>query len=90
MLPLATPSLSALAVFEFMVAWNSFLLPLIYMQKEELRPVVLGLMFFKGEYTQNYPLTMAGAAIVMLPIMVMYVIFQRKFIEGLTAGALKG
>jgi raffinose/stachyose/melibiose transport system permease protein len=90
MLPLAGPGLSSLTVFQFMGAWNSFLLPLIYMQKEDLRPVVLGLMFFKSQYMQNYPLTMAGATIVMLPIIVIYVIFQRRFIQGLTAGAIKG
>lgn len=90
MLPLAMPGISTLAVFQFMGAWNSFLLPLIYMQKEELRPLVLGLMFFRSRYTQDYPLTMAGATIVMLPIMIIYVIFQRSFIQGLTAGALKG
>ncbi len=90
MLPLAGPGISSLAVFNFMGAWNSFLLPLIYMQKEELRPLVLGLMFFRSRYTQNYPLTMAGATIVMVPIIVVYIFFQRRFIQGLTAGALKG
>ena len=90
MLPLAGPGISSLSVFQFMGAWNSFLLPLIYMQKEELRPVVLGLMFFRSQYNQNYPLTMAGATIVMVPIIVVYVIFQRNFIQGLTAGAIKG
>jgi raffinose/stachyose/melibiose transport system permease protein len=60
------------------------------MQKEELRPLVLGLMFFRSRYTQNYPLTMAGATIVMVPIIVIYVLFQRRFIQGLTAGAIKG
>jgi len=90
MLPLAGPGIATLTVFNFMGAWNAFLLPLIYMQKEELRPIVLGLMFFKTQYTQNIPLTMAGAAIVMLPIVVIYFIFQRKFIQGLTAGAVKG
>jgi ABC-type glycerol-3-phosphate transport system permease component len=90
MLPLAGPGIATLAVFNFMNAWNAFLLPLIYMQKEELRTVVLGLMFYKSQYTQNIPLTMAGAAIVMLPIVVIYIIFQRKFIQGLTAGAVKG
>jgi raffinose/stachyose/melibiose transport system permease protein len=72
-----------------MGAWNSFLLPLIYMQKEALRPLVIGLMFFKDAYARDVPLTMAGATIVMLPIIVIYLIFQRKFIQGLTAGALK-
>jgi ABC-type glycerol-3-phosphate transport system permease component len=90
MLPLALPGLATLAVFQFMGAWNSFLLPLIYMQKEELRPLILGLMFFRSRYTQNIPLTMAGAVIAMLPIVLMYITFQRKFIQGMTAGAVKG
>jgi raffinose/stachyose/melibiose transport system permease protein len=90
MLPLSLPALAAQVVFQFAGAWNSFMVPLIYVQKEELRPLVLGLMFFKSRYTQNIPLTMAGAMIVMLPIVVIYLIFQRKFIQGMTAGALKG
>jgi len=90
MLPLATPAITAQIVFQFVWAWNSFLIPLIYVQKEELRPLVLGLMFFKSKYTQNIPLTMAGAAIVMLPMIIIYVIFQRKFIQGMTSGAVKG
>jgi raffinose/stachyose/melibiose transport system permease protein len=89
MVPLAGPAVSTLAVLSFMGAWNAFLLPLIYMQKESLRPLVIGLMFFRDAYTQNVPLTMAGATIVMLPIIVVYLFFQRKFIQGLTAGALK-
>ena len=89
LLPLAGPALSTLAVLNFMGAWNSFLLPLIYMQREALRPLVLGLMFFQGRFTQNYPLTMAGATITMLPIIILYLFFQRQFVQGLAAGALK-
>ncbi len=89
MAPLAGPALSTLAVLSFMGAWNSFLLPLIYMQKESIRPLVLGLMFFRDAYTQNIPLTMAGATIVMVPIIIVYLIFQRSFIQGLTSGAIK-
>ncbi len=89
MLPLATPGITSLAVFSFMGAWNSFLLPLIYLQKDELRPLVLGLMFFRGRFTTNIPLTMAGTMIVMLPIVLVYILFQRKFIQGMTAGAVK-
>jgi raffinose/stachyose/melibiose transport system permease protein len=47
-------------------------------------------MFFKSKYTQNIPLTMAGATIVMIPMIVVYVLFQRKFIQGMTSGAIKG
>src|SRR5690606_37286776 len=85
MLPLAGPAISTLVVLQFMGAWNAFLLPLIYMQKEAIRPLVLGLMFFQSRYTQNYPLTMAGATIVMLPIILVYLFFQRRFVQGLTA-----
>jgi raffinose/stachyose/melibiose transport system permease protein len=90
MLPLATPGISTLAVFQFLGAWNAFLIPLLYIQQEELRPLALGLMFFRGRYTQNIPLIMAGAMIMIIPIIVVYIFLQRKFIEGMTAGALKG
>ena len=89
-LPLAKPGMITLGIFVFLGAWNSFLLPLLYMQKESLRPLVVGLMFFQARYTTDYGLTMAGATIVSLPIILLYIIFQRQFIQGLTAGALKG
>jgi ABC-type glycerol-3-phosphate transport system permease component len=88
-LPLAGPAVATLAVLNFMGAWNSFLLPLIYMQKDELRPLVLGLMFFQSRYTRDFPLTMAGAAITMLPIIIVYLFFQRQFVQGLTSGAFR-
>lgn len=90
MLPLAGPAISTLTVLQFITAWNSFLVPLIYMQREELRPLVLGLMFFQTRYTQDIPLTMAGTTIAMLPVVLVYLALQRKFIQGLTAGAVKG
>ncbi len=89
-LPLAKPGMVTLGIFSFLGAWNSFLLPLIFMQREELRPLVVGLMFFKSRYTNDYGLTMAGATIVSLPVIIVYILFQRQFIQGLTAGALKG
>lgn len=90
MLPLAGPAISTLTVLQFISAWNAFLVPLIYMQREELRPLVLGLMFFQTRYTQNIPLTMAGTTIAMLPVILVYLALQRRFIQGLTAGAIKG
>jgi len=89
-LPLAKPGMVTLGIFSFLGAWNSFLLPLIFMQREELRPLVVGLMFFQSRYTSDYGLTMAGATIVSLPVIIVYILFQRQFIQGLTAGALKG
>lgn len=90
MLPLAGPAISTLTVLQFIAAWNSFLVPLLYMQREELRPLVLGLMFFQTRYTRDIPLTMAGTTIAMLPVIVVYLVLQRRFIQGLTAGAVKG
>ena len=90
MLPLAGPAVSTLMVFQFMWTWNAFLMPLLFLNQESLRPIALGLMFFSGRYTTNYGLVAAGVTLATLPLIVIYVIFQRQFIRGLTAGALKG
>ncbi|MCZ7545976.1 MAG: carbohydrate ABC transporter permease [Anaerolineae bacterium] len=90
MLPMAGAAMSALFVFQFMWTWNAFLMPLLYMQKEELRPLPLGLMFFQGRYTQDYGLIAGGVTIATVPVIVVYILFQRQFMRGLTAGALRG
>jgi ABC-type glycerol-3-phosphate transport system permease component len=90
MLPLAAPGLVTLAVFQFMWTWNAFIVPLILVQREELRPVALGIMFYFGRYTADRGMIAAGVTLASVPIMVMYLILQRHFIRGITAGALKG
>jgi len=90
MLPLAGPAVSTLIVFQFMWTWNAFLMPLLFLNEESLRPIALGLMFFSGRYTLNYGLVAAGVTLATLPLIVIYIIFQRQFMRGLTAGALKG
>ncbi len=90
MLPLARPAISTLLVFQFMWTWNSFLMPLILLNKENLRPQALGIMFFMGEYVTEYNLIAAGVTIATLPVMVIFIIFQRQFVKGITAGAIKG
>ncbi|MCA9888152.1 MAG: carbohydrate ABC transporter permease, partial [Anaerolineae bacterium] len=67
----------------------AFLMPLLYMQRESLRPLPLGLMFFQGRYTSDYGMLAAGISIATLPVILIYILFQRQFIRGLTAGALK-
>lgn len=89
MLPLAWPAVSTLVVFQFVRTWNEFLMPLLYLQNEDLRPVPLGLMFFQGAYTRDIGLISAGVTIALLPVVVIYLIFQRQFVKGLTAGAVK-
>jgi ABC-type glycerol-3-phosphate transport system permease component len=89
MLPLAIPGLATLIVFQFIWTWNQFLMPLVYVQRDELRPVSLGTMFFFGRFTADRGMIAAGVTISMLPMIVIYLLLQRKFIEGITAGALK-
>lgn len=90
MLPLAGPAVAALVVFNFMGSWNAFLLPLIYLQSDKLRPIMTGMMFFTTRWGPDYSMSMAGTLIVMAPIMAVYLAFQRQFIQGLTAGAVRG
>jgi ABC-type glycerol-3-phosphate transport system permease component len=89
-LPISSPGLVTLGIFSFLGAWNAFLLPLIFMQRDDLRPLSVGLMFFQSRYVRDFGMTMAGATIACLPILIIYIIFQRQFIRGMTAGALKG
>ena len=89
-LPLTRPALLTLLVFDFMWSWNEFLLPVVLLQSESARTLPLGLSFFRGRFSTDFPLLMAGATISFLPIIIVYFLFQRQFIKGITAGALSG
>ena len=89
MLPLARPAISTLVVFQFMRSWNEFLMPLLYLQQEDLRPIPLGLMFFQGAYNRDIGLIAAGVSLATIPVIIVYLVFQRQFVRGLTAGAVK-
>jgi raffinose/stachyose/melibiose transport system permease protein len=89
MLPLAKPAIMSLIVFQFMATWNNFLMPLLYLQDEDIRTVPLGLLYFQGKYTRDLTLLSAGVAIATIPIVIIYILFQRQFVKGLTAGAVK-
>jgi raffinose/stachyose/melibiose transport system permease protein len=90
MLPLIRPAILSLFVFEFMWSWNDFLIPMLMVYDNTKRTLPLGLMYFSGEYTSNQSLIAAGVTICTLPIIVVYTLFQKTFIEGITAGAVKG
>lgn len=87
--PLSRPALASLLVFSFMWTWNQFLLPVVLIQDDRMRTLPVGLNYFQGRYSTNIPLLMAGATISFIPIVLVYVVFQRQFIKGITAGALK-
>ncbi|NPV76970.1 MAG: carbohydrate ABC transporter permease [Anaerolineae bacterium] len=88
--PLARPAVLTLVVLIFMWTWNEFLLALVMVQKETLRTLPVGLAFFQGRYTADVPRLAAGSIIVAGPIVLVYVLFQRYFIQGLLGGAVKG
>jgi raffinose/stachyose/melibiose transport system permease protein len=88
--PVVQPAVLTLLVLFFIWTWNDFLLPLVLVSSEELRTLPLGLAFFQGRYAANIPLVSAGATIVALPTIVVYFIFQRQFIRGITGGSIKG
>jgi ABC-type glycerol-3-phosphate transport system permease component len=89
MLPLAWPGLATLAVFQFLGAWNMFVEPLLLVQKDDLRPVGLAIFFFQGRYTTDRGMVATGLLLTILPVLILYILLQRKFIEGITAGATK-
>lgn len=90
LLPLSKPAMTTLGVLFFVWAWNQFLLVLVLMQDPEHRTAVAGLGYFVGEYSTNVPLLSAASLIVITPVVIVYLIFQRSFVNGVTQGAVKG
>lgn len=90
MMPLAFPAWVSLIIFQSMWTWNNFLIPFLFIHKNSMRPLPLGLMFFQAEYTTNYSLISAGVLITILPLIILFIILQRRFIEGISMGAVKG
>jgi raffinose/stachyose/melibiose transport system permease protein len=88
--PLTRPALLAVLVLEFMWTWNQFLLPLILTQTAAARTLPLGMSIFLGRYGVNIPLLMAGAIISSIPIVLVYIVFQRHMVKGITTGAVAG
>jgi ABC-type glycerol-3-phosphate transport system permease component len=88
-LPLSTPALVTLVVVNALFVWNELLIALVFLQSEELKTLMPGLTLFKGHFSINEPLIMAGTLIATLPMILLYLFGQRLFVEGLTAGAIK-
>ena len=88
-LPLVKPSLAAFGIFVFLGQWNNFMNPLIFLNKTETFTVPLMLNFFKGTYATDYPLLMAGTVISILPVLVVYMFFQKQIIQGIAITGMK-
>jgi len=89
-LPLMKPVIGVVAIFTALGAYNDFLGPLIYIQDQDMYPLSIGLQFFRSQREVEYSLLMAASTLVVFPIVVIFLCFQRFFVEGITIGAIKG
>jgi ABC-type glycerol-3-phosphate transport system permease component len=88
-MPLSTPALVTLVVVNALFVWNELFIALVFLQDERVKTLMPGLTLFKGHFTVNEPLVMAGTLIATIPMVLLYLFGQRLFVEGLVAGAVK-
>ena len=88
-LPLLRPGLATVAIFSALAAWNEFLLALLYIQDDTLKTIPTGLLAFSTRYVTDYSLLFSALSIVTIPMIVIYVIFNRQIVAGVTAGSVK-
>jgi multiple sugar transport system permease protein len=89
-LPVIAPILVTLAVFTFMGTWNDFMWPLIVLSSEQKYTLPVALATLSLEHVQDTELMMAGSVLTILPVLIVFVVLQRYYIEGITAGSVKG
>ncbi|MEK3721773.1 carbohydrate ABC transporter permease [Paenibacillus sp. FSL H8-0034] len=89
-MPLMRPAIASLTIFTFMHAWNDFLGPLIYINSDHLFTLQLGMQHFQSEHATEYGPLMAAAVSAIVPTILIYFFAQDHFVEGITAGAIKG
>lgn len=87
--PLLRPGLATVAIFSALAAWNEFLLALLYIQDDELKTIPTGLLAFSSRYQTDYQLLFAALSIVTIPMIVIYIVFNRHIVDGITAGSVK-
>ncbi|MET9485765.1 carbohydrate ABC transporter permease [Nocardia sp. NPDC006630] len=90
LLPHARPAVMVLAVLTWITVWNDFLWPLIMIQRNEYATATLGLIRLQGQYSTNWPLLMAAAILLLLPLLLLYALAQRSFVKGIAMSGLGG
>ena len=89
-LPLSKNGISAIAIFQFLWVWEDYLWPYLMIDSEAKQLLAVGLTTFNGRYTTDYGGLFAATSISILPVILVYVIFQRRFVAGVASGAVKG
>lgn len=90
MLPLSKPALATLTIFTFVATWNDYLGPTIYLKSESKKTIQIGLQRFIGQYSSEYGLIMAGSVISLIPVLIMFLLLQKYFVEGIATSGVKG
>lgn len=88
-LPQALPAIGVISIFAGLHAWNDFLGPLIYLQDESKYTLSIGLTFFKSQREIQFSLLMAASTLIVLPVVALFLAFQRAFVEGISLGSIK-
>lgn len=86
-IPLSAPALVTLLIVNTLYVWNDLLIALLFLQDDNKRTLMVGISVFQGRYNHQVPLTMAGMVMASLPMLILYILFQRFFIRGLASGA---
>lgn len=89
-LPLSGPSIATLVIFSFVTIWNDFMGPLIYFSSDKLKTIQLGIRMFMGQYSSEYGLIMAASVVALVPVTIVFLFFQRYFVQGIATSGLKG
>ncbi len=89
MIPLSLPAFITSSLVNIVWVWNELLISLVFLQKENLRTLMVGITLFKGRFTLNIPVIMAGLVIATAPIILVYIFAQKHLVEGMLAGAVK-
>lgn len=89
-MPICRPILSTVVILTFMHVWNEFPFAQVLLSKEELKTIPIGLTYFTSQYSTSYTLLLAALAMATIPVLVIYLFFYNKIMEGMMAGAVKG
>jgi len=90
LLPLSKPAIATCFIVNAVWVWNELLIALIFLQKEELRTLMAGIMLKIGKFQVNVPLVTSGLVVASVPMIILFLVFQKWFVRGLVEGAIKG
>jgi len=89
-LPLSKPALATLGIFTFLASWNRFIGPLVFLDSLDKYTLPVGIALFQGQYSMEYGITLAACLVCTLPVVIIFIIFQKHIIKGIALTGLKG